>query len=71
MTATDRAYLDGYTAALAIARTAADRIAAGPMVPLRKEMAAAALRSFADEAGAALTDAKHVSHLPLEPQAGE
>ncbi len=54
MTATDTAFVAGFHAALAIARASADRIAASAMPVLRKEVAAEALRAFAEEAEAAL-----------------
>lgn len=50
----DEIYLAGFNAALTIAQATADRVAAGPMPTLRREMAAEALRAFAEEARSAL-----------------
>lgn len=64
MNAADRTYLDGFRAALAIAHATADRIATGSMPTLRREMAAEALRAFADESQRAMLAAK-LANIPF------
>ena len=54
MNAADRTFMARFHAALATAHATADRIATGSMSTLRREMAAEALRSFAEEARVAL-----------------
>lgn len=69
MNAFDDAFLQGFSAALAIARATAGRIAAGDMHVLRREMAAEALRSFAEEARDALAPIWVCSILSRPPRA--
>ena len=54
MNANDRAFVAGFKAALATARACTDRIEASNMHPVRRELAAEALRGFVEEAERAL-----------------